>query len=129
MQSKHPEKIVIVGAGLMGASAAFQLSRRLREEGAPVEVTVLERSRENSPTGSSAGEARISRKTSFENAGVIPAMTVRANAVLHELGAVEPSRTVILGNNPATSTRRARRRRVPACGTRRCPICANRFPT
>ncbi len=84
----------------MGASAAYQLARAIREENAPVEVTLLERGRENSPAGSSAGESRISRKTSFENAEVIPAMTVRSNAVLHALGAVEPSQTVILGNNP-----------------------------
>ena len=84
----------------MGASAAYQLARLVREQGMSLEVTLLERGRENSPTGSSAGESRISRKTSFENTEVIPAMTVRSNAVLHALGAVEPSRTVILGNNP-----------------------------
>ena len=84
----------------MGASAAYELARLIREEDAPVQVTLLERGRENSPAGSSAGESRISRKTSYENAEVIPAMTVRSNAVLYALGAVEPSRSVILGNNP-----------------------------
>ncbi len=91
---------MIVGAGLMGASAADQLLRLAREAGRAVRVTVLERGAENSLAGSSAGESRISRKTSFENAEVIPAMTVRSNAALHALGAVDPSRTVILGNNP-----------------------------
>ena len=100
MEQDRPRKIVIVGAGLMGAAAADRLSALARESGAAVQVTVLERGRENAPTGSSAGETRISRKTSFENADVIPAMTVRSNAALYELGAVEPSRTVILGNNP-----------------------------
>ncbi len=100
MEQDRPKKIVIIGAGLMGAAAADRLSALARESGAAVQVTVLERGQENAPTGSSAGETRISRKTSFENADVIPAMTVRSNAALYELGAVEPSRTVILGNNP-----------------------------
>ena len=84
----------------MGASAAYGLSRLVREAGRDVRVTVLERGRADTLLGSSAGESRISRKTSFENAETIPAMTVRSNATLHALGAVEPSRTVILGNNP-----------------------------
>lgn len=100
MEQVHPSKIVIIGAGLMGASAAYRLSRLAREEDAKVQITVLERGQKDHLTGSSAGESRISRKTSFENAEVIPGMTVRSNAVLHELGAVEPCRTVILGNNP-----------------------------
>ena len=100
MQRNPPRKIVVVGAGLMGASAAYRLPQLAREDDTEVQVTVLERGAENRSTGSSAGESRITRKTSFENAEVIPAMTVRSNAVLHALGAVEPSRTVILGNNP-----------------------------
>ena len=84
----------------MGAAAADWLPRLACETGRAVQVTVLERGKEDAPAGSSAGETRISRKTSFENAEVIPAMTVRSNAALYSLGAVEPSRTVILGNNP-----------------------------
>ncbi len=91
---------MIVGAGLMGAAAADRLPALARESGVPVQVTILERGAENAPAGSSAGESRISRKTSFEDAEVIPGMTVRSNAALYALGAVEPARTVILGNNP-----------------------------
>ena len=100
MEQDHPTRIVIIGAGLMGAAAAYHLSLLAREGSAKIQVTVLERGRKDQLTGSSAGESRISRKTSFENADVIPPMTVCSNAVLYALGAVESCRTVIVGNNP-----------------------------
>ncbi len=104
----------------MGASAADRLLRLARESGESVQVTVLERGRADAPGGSSAGESRISRKTSFENSEVLPAMTVRSNAVLYELGAVEPSRTVILGNNPRYIDQALRA--AAGCGVTHTPV-------
>ena len=104
----------------MGASAADRLPLLAREIGGDVQVTILERGREDAPAGSSAGESRISRKTSFENADVIPAMTVRSNAALYALGAVEPSRTVILGNNPRYID--GALRAAASCGVAHAPI-------
>lgn len=98
--SNHVNNIVIIGGGLMGAAAAYRLSLIVQAECANVHITLLERGEKDFSTGSSAGETRITRKTSFENSDVIPEMTMWSNSVLYQLGAIEPSQTVILGNNP-----------------------------
>ena len=111
----NPKQIVIIGAGLMGASTAYQLipSWPVRADMERTGDGAGTWERENLPTGSSAGESRITRKTSFENAEVIPAMTVRSNAALYETGrggtVPGPSSW---GTTRATSTRRSRRRPV-----------------
>ena len=93
-------RFVIVGGGINGAAAAFQLSELLKAGSMAASITLLERGKRGQPTGSSAGITRITRKASFENPHVIPGMVELSNAILLELGAVTPIETVLVGNNP-----------------------------
>ena len=72
--------VIVVGAGIMGLSAAAELTRRGQR------IAVLDRYTVGNPNGSSHGETRVIRTAYFEHPGYVP-LAQRAWKAYEALGA------------------------------------------
>jgi monomeric sarcosine oxidase len=97
---------IIVGAGAVGASSAYQLSKY------PGRTLVLERFHENHPFGSSHGRTRILRTAYAEGASYVP-LVLRARDLWNRLGKVagaeffRPTGVILAGRANSIALRQA----------------------
>ncbi len=89
--------LFIIGAGLVGASAAYHASEMARKGELDIEITLFEHAPEGVQRGGSGDEGRITRTNTHEDQAFRD-LVPPSNRLLLELGTVTPADAVIVGN-------------------------------